>query len=147
PEASLFDYGSDAFGSAMSCTGPPRPPLTRTMRSATDSRMHAPTAPESAASLFRQGSFVCFLASRNLSRFCSLIGTVAIGWQLYDITDSALALGMVDLVGFLPAALLVFVAGQAADRYRRQRIMQVCQFLEALTTLFLALGAWSGWLT
>jgi MFS family permease len=110
------------------------------------SNMHSPTAPESAGSLFRQRAFAFFLVSRNLSRFCSLIGTVAIGWQLYDMTGSAFALGMVGLVGFLPAALLVFVVGQAADRYERKRILQVCQFLQALTTSFLAFGSYGSWL-
>ncbi len=108
--------------------------------------MHSRTAPESAASLFRQKAFAFFLVSRNLSRFCSLIGTVAIGWQLYDMTGSAFALGMVGLVGFLPAALLVFVVGQAADRYERKRILQVCQFLQAMTAFFLAFGSYAGWL-
>ena len=48
---------------------------------------------------------------------------------------------------FLPTALLVFVAGHAADRYERKRVVQVCQFAEALTALFLAWGAYAGWLT
>ena len=72
---------------------------------------------------------------------------MAIGWQIYDLTGSAFELGMVGLVQFLPTALLVFVAGHAADRYERKRVVQVCQFAEALTALFLAWGAYSGWLT
>ena len=51
------------------------------------------------------------------------------------------------LVQFLPTALLVFVAGHAADRYERKRVVQLCQLAEALTALFLAWGAYSGWLT
>src|ERR1700761_790435 len=92
-------------------------------------------------------SFLCFLLSRSLSRFASLIGAVAFGWQVYDMTGSAFALGMMGLVGFLPAALLVFVAGNVADRYERKRILQVCQFAEALTALSLAWGAYAGSLT
>ena len=69
------------------------------------------------------------------------------GWQLYDLTGSAFALGMVGLVGFLPTGLLVFVAGHVADRYERKRILQVCQLAAALTILFLAWGAYAGWLT
>jgi MFS family permease len=41
----------------------------------------------------------------------------------------------------------VFVAGQTVDRYERRRIVQACQLAEALTTAFLAWGAFSGWLT
>jgi MFS family permease len=43
--------------------------------------------------------------------------------------------------------LLVFVAGHAADRYERKRVVQVCQLAEALTALFLAWGAYAGSLT
>jgi len=100
-----------------------------------------------AGALLRQGSFIFFLLSRSLSRLSSLVGAVAMGWQIYELTDSAFALGMVGLVGFLPTALLVFVAGHTVDRYDRKRIMQACQIAEALTAAFLAWGAFAGWLT
>ncbi|WP_407180374.1 MFS transporter [Bradyrhizobium sp. STM 3562] len=105
------------------------------------------TTSTGAGALLRQGSFLFFLSSRSLSRFCSLIGIVAMGWQIYDLTGSAFALGAVGLVGFLPSALLVFVAGHAVDRYERKRIVQACQLAQALTAAFLAWGAFAGWLT
>jgi MFS family permease len=104
-------------------------------------------AQTSAGSLLRQRSIIFFLLSRSLSRFSSQIGAVAIGWQVYDMTGRAFDLGMVGLVQFLPTALLVFVAGQAADRFERKRVVQLCQVVEALTALFLAWGSWAGWLT
>ena len=97
--------------------------------------------------LFKQRSFALFILSRSFSRFSSQIGGVAIGWQVYDLTGSAFDLGMVGLVGFLPTALLMFVAGHAADRYPRKRVVQLCQLGEALTALYLAVGATQGWLT
>jgi MFS family permease len=103
--------------------------------------------PVSAGALLTQRSFLFFLLSRSLSRFSSQIAAVAIGWQIYDLTGSAFVLGMVGLVQFLPTALLVFVAGQAADRYERKRVLQVCQFAEAMTALCLAWGAYTGTLT
>ena len=109
--------------------------------------MSSTTTPVTAGALFRQSSFVFFLLSRSLSRFSSQIAAVAIGWQVYDLTASAFMLGMVGLVQFLPTALLVFVAGHAADRYERKRVVQLCQLAEALTALFLAFGAYAGWLT
>src|SRR6201981_3904372 len=109
--------------------------------------MSSSATPASRSALFRQGSFVCFLLSRSLSRFSSQIAAVAIGWQVYDLTTSAFLRGMVGLVQFLPTALLVLVAGHAADRYQRKRVVQLCQLAEALTALFLALGAYAGWLT
>ena len=77
--------------------------------------------------------FCCFLLSRSLSRFSSQIAAVVIGWQIYELTGSAFDLGMVGLVQFLPTALLVFVAGHAADRFERRRVVQVCQLAQALT--------------
>jgi len=105
------------------------------------------TVTASAGTLLKQGSFLFFLLSRSLSRFSSQIAAVAIGWQIYDLTGSAFDLGMIGLVQFLPTALLVFVAGSAADRYARKRVVQLCQLAEALTALFLAWGAFAGSLT
>src|SRR5271154_2020731 len=99
------------------------------------------TMPVTAGTLFKQSSFVFFLLSRSLSRFSSQIAAVAIGWQVYDLTGSALVLGMVGLVQFLPTALLVFVAGHAADRYKRKRVVQLCQLAEAATAVFLCWGS------
>jgi MFS family permease len=104
-------------------------------------------APVTAGMLLRQPSFLFFLLSRSLTRFASQIGAVAIGWQIYDLTGSAFDLGMVGLVQFLPTALLVFVAGQTADRFERKRVVQLCQLAEAATALFLCWGSYGGWLS
>ncbi len=105
------------------------------------------TMPVGARDLLRHGPFLFFLLSRSLSRFASQIAAVAIGWQIYDVTASAFQLGMVGLVQFLPTALLVFVAGHAADRFERTRVVQLCQLAEAATALFLAVSTFAGWLT
>jgi MFS family permease len=103
--------------------------------------------PTGSADLLRHPSFLLFLAARSFSRFSSLIAAVAIGWQVYDLTGSAFDLGMVGLVQFLPTAALFFLAGLAADRYDRRRVMQLCQLAEAATAIFLAWGAYAGWLS
>src|SRR6195952_1286277 len=103
--------------------------------------------PVGAGALLRHPSFLSFLLSRSFSRFASQIGAVAIGWQVYELTGSAFSLGMIGLVQFLPTALLLFVAGHAADRYERRRVVQLCQVAEGLTALFLAWGAYADWLT
>ncbi|WP_342711937.1 MFS transporter [Bradyrhizobium sp. B124] len=100
--------------------------------------------PAGARDLLSHRPFLFFLSSRSLSRFSSQIGAVAIGWQIYDLTGSAFDLGMVGLVQFLPTALLVFVAGHAADRFERKRVVQACQVAEALTALFLAGSTFAG---
>jgi MFS family permease len=105
------------------------------------------TMPVGARELLRHSPFLFFLLSRSLSRFASQIAAVAIGWQVYDINGSAFQLGMVGLVQFLPTALLVFVAGHAADRFERKRVVQLCQIAEALTALLLAVSTFAGWIS
>src|SRR5262245_2574693 len=97
-----------------------------------------------AGTLLKQRAFLFFLLSRSLSRFSSQIAGVAIGWQVYDLTGRAFDLGMVGLVQFLPTALLLFVAGSAADRYERKRVVALCQLAEAATAVFLAWSTFSG---
>jgi MFS family permease len=96
--------------------------------------------------LFRHQPFLFYFVARVFSEFSFLIGAVAVGWQIYALTDSAFALGMVGLVQFIPTALLVFIAGHAADRYDRRRLVQICQFVDGATAVFLAWGSFAGWL-
>ena len=84
--------------------------------------------------------------------FARLAGTsanqmlmVAIGWQMYDLTGSAWDLGLVGLLQFLPALLLVLVAGHVVDRFHRARIVALCVLAQMLIALLLALGTARGW--
>jgi MFS family permease len=52
--------------------------------------------------------------------------SVAVGWQVYEITKRPLDLGLVGLAQFLPGILLFLVAGHAADRIPRKRIIVLC---------------------
>jgi MFS family permease len=97
--------------------------------------------------LLAQRGFLFYLGSRSLSEYSYQIATVAVGWQIYELTGSALDLGLVGLVQFIPSALLVFVAGHAADRYDRKRVAQICQLSESLVASLLAWGTFAGWLT
>jgi MFS family permease len=106
----------------------------------------SPAAAGSAAALFRHPPFLLFFTARAFSRFCYQIGAVAVGWQVYALTNSALDLGLIGLTQFVPMALLVFVAGHAADRFDRRRVAQMSQIVAAATAAFLAYGSFAGWL-
>lgn len=54
---------------------------------------------------------------------------------------------MVGFVQFLPTAILLFVAGSAADRYERKRVVALCQLIEAATGVFLAWSTYAGTLS
>ncbi len=103
--------------------------------------------PATSAALFRRPPFLAYLGARGFSRFANQIAVVAVGWQIYALTGSAFYLGLVGLVQFLPTLILVFLAGHAADRYDRKRVVQLCQCAEALTAAYLAWGSLGGWLT
>jgi MFS family permease len=72
--------------------------------------------------------------------------TVAIGWQIYDLTGNPLDLGLVGLVQFVPLVLLAVLVGQIIDRCERRAIARVCQVVKAIGALALALGSARGWL-
>jgi len=72
--------------------------------------------------------------------------TVAVGWQLYTLTGSALDLGLVGLAQFVPTVVLTLAAGQVADRYDRRAVVAVCHVAEAGAAAALAVGTIGGWL-
>jgi MFS family permease len=71
---------------------------------------------------------------------------VAIGWQVYDVTGSALDLGLVGLAHFGAQLLFSLPAGHAADRYDRRRIALACQVLQTIIALFLAVASHGDWI-
>ena len=82
-------------------------------------------------------AFMIYWLSRLAASFAVQIQTVAVGWQVYDLTRDPLDLGLVGLSQFLPALLLVLVTGAVADRFRRRTIMAVCLAIEALCAVAL----------
>jgi MFS family permease len=68
---------------------------------------------------------------------------VALGWELYERTHSALALGLVGLATALPVVILALPAGDLADRMDRKRILIWAQV--AFIVAGLALAALSYW--
>jgi MFS family permease len=59
----------------------------------------------------------------------------ALGKQIYDITDSELALGLLGLVEFLPALLLLPLTGSAADRFDRRKVASIALGVEVITSV------------
>lgn len=97
--------------------------------------------------LRHQRPFIAFW----LARVCTASGfqmlTVAIGWQLYQLTGNVLDLGLVGLAEFLPRLLFMLHTGHVADRYDRRRVAALCQAGQALIALALVLGSSSGEVT
>ena len=86
--------------------------------------MSANLEPESAASPPSATAPSCASGlARFLATFATQIVSVAVGWQIYDLTRDPLDLGLVGIVQFLPSLLLVLVTGAVADRFGRRLIM------------------------
>jgi len=94
--------------------------------------------------LFRHRNFLFYFCGRLFSNFSRQIVAVAVGWQVYELTNSAFHLGMVGLVQFLPALLLTLHGGHLADRLERKRIVQLCQWTQGLAAAWLAWRSFSG---
>jgi MFS family permease len=103
--------------------------------------------PDSGAPLGRNRSFILFWFARMSASFALQMLVVAVGWQVYALTGRALDLGLVGLAQFVPAFLLVLVAGAAADRYDRSTVVRFAQMTEGAAALVLAVGTWQGFLT
>ncbi|MEL6686618.1 MAG: MFS transporter [Pseudomonadota bacterium] len=81
---------------------------------------------------FRHSSYARYFTARFFSSTAVQILATAVGWQIYDETGSAFLLGLIGLVQFLPAILLVIPAGLASDRIGRRFIMGSTIWLEML---------------
>src|ERR1039457_2563711 len=88
--------------------------------------------PTDAASVLRNRNVSLFLAARFCSAMALMMFSVAVGWQVYALTGSAFALGMVGLAQFLPAFLLTLPGGLAADRFDRRKIILASFAIEIL---------------
>jgi MFS family permease len=96
--------------------------------------------------LKRHKPFALFWVMRVATTGAYFMQSVAIGWQIYELTGSPLDLGLVGLVQFVPLVLLAVVVGQIIDRCERRAVARVCQVVKAICAIVLALGSARGWL-
>ena len=87
---------------------------------------------------FTYPGFALFLTARWCIVACLEMQSVAVGWQIYQITRRPLDLGLIGLAQFIPGVLLFLVSGHTADRFNRRNILFVCYagFTACPTLLF-----------
>jgi len=88
---------------------------------------------------FHHRPFLNFWTARFLATFSTQIVSVAVGWQIYDMTRDPFDLGLVGVIQFAPSLLLVLVTGAVSDRFGRRLVMALSAFLEALCAAALLL--------
>ncbi len=95
---------------------------------------------------FRSRDFRLYQSARLMVILGAEAQSVAVAWQVYAITHSALDLGFTGLALFLPGLFFMLAAGHVADRYDRRKIILACYGLQAVCTavlLWLSLSEWA----
>src|ERR1700691_6535618 len=89
-----------------------------------------PSSAHATPPLFRHRPFRLLFTTRTAANTANQMQAVAVGWLIYDLTGSALALGLIGLVQFLPPLALTLLAGQIIDRHNRRLILNCCYVVE-----------------
>ena len=95
-------------------------------------------------SVLRNRNFAFYLSARVLGTLAVQMQSVAIGWQVYEITGNLYDLGLIGLAQFAPFLALILFAGHAADRYNRRNIIVLCLAAQMACSLLLLAFTLSG---
>ena len=108
------------------------------------------TGASGAYSAFAFRDFRYWIAYRYLSGVALQMRAVAIGWYLYELTGSAVALGIAGLASFLPSLMFALVTGHVADTYNRRWVVviafSICGVAMFALTLAIVAGSPPLWL-
>ena len=85
--------------------------------------------------------FRLLFAGQAVSFFGTMITFVALPWQVYSLTKSPLATGLLGVAEFVPIFLMAFVGGALADAVDRRRMVRLTEALLALGTLALVFNS------
>ena len=106
-----------------------------------------PVPPLSFLSATRHRDFRLFLTGQFISQCGTWIQTVASGWLVLQLTNSAFAVGLVTALGSLPILLLTLYGGVVADRVNKRRFVLTMQSLMVLEGLTLGILILTGRIT
>ena len=91
--------------------------------------------------IYRARDFYFSISARFLSTMAMQIQSVAIGWQIYGMVHTPLALGLVGLCQFAPMFLLTLPAGELSDRFDQRRVLSAANAFQSIASvLFLSLS-------
>lgn len=96
---------------------------------------------------WRSPGVMLFVFARSASTIAFQMQGVVVGFQVYMLTGSPLALGLIGLTQFGAMLVVTFLAGYLADRLDRRRLVASCQLVQCVAASLLALGSFVGWLT
>lgn len=91
---------------------------------------------------FTYPNFVSYTFARFFIVVSLEMQSVAVAWQVYEITKRPIDLGYVGLAQFLPGFVLFLFAGHAADIFDRRKLLMVCYFGFGLCSGLLLIISW-----
>src|SRR3990172_13381217 len=92
-----------------------------------------------------QRDFGLFWVSLLVSAVGDQISNVTIAWQVYQITDSPLQLGLIGLFGALPVIVFSLTGGLLADRLDRRQLLMATQSLAMILAALLGVLTQTGY--
>jgi MFS family permease len=95
----------------------------------------------------RHRDFRLFWTGLLLSSAGSQFTQVAMAWQIYELTNSPLQIGMLGLVRAVPQMFILLFGGLLADAVNRRKLMLVTQASLFFVSGALALLSWAGQVT
>jgi MFS family permease len=95
-----------------------------------------------AAGILRDRNFLFFILARTGNGMGVHILTVAVAWNVYQLTRDPLDLGYIGLAQFAPHFVLFLIAGMAADRLDRRAILAACNVIHLVVVGLLMLVLW-----
>jgi MFS family permease len=106
--------------------------------------MAAATGAASTFQALRHRNFRLWFFGQLTSLVGTWMQTIAQNWLVYQLTGSAVALGLVNFVGAIPLVPLTLYAGAIADRFEKRRVIFWCQAAMMALAFLLALLCWTG---
>jgi predicted MFS family arabinose efflux permease len=97
--------------------------------------------------IWRDGSFLRLITAGGINMAMRWLEVLSTSVFTYAVTDSALAVALVNMVRFLPGLLFGFFTGVIADRFDRLHLLLGAQVLQTVVTVVLCVVAWAGALT
>lgn len=88
--------------------------------------------------VLRNSNFVRYLLGRFIANSGQQMFAMAVGWEIYERTGSAMALGLVGLTQVIPMFLLTLPAGHFADNHSRKQIIMITVSVTAAANVGLA---------
>lgn len=120
-------------------TPSPDEPLGNVADSAAAQTSSPSSSQGSAWRVLRNRNYSLLFSGQLISAAGTQIQVVAVAWQVYLLTNSAVALGVIGLVQAIPRLIFSLVGGVVADAYDRRRLLILVNTILAALSAILAI--------